>query len=382
MTQPLKRLRVLELARVLAGPWAGQVLADLGADVIKVESPSGDETRGWGPPFNKDGSAAYFHSTNRGKKSVIADFKKPEDLDFVSALASKADIIIENFKVGGLSRFKLDYKSIKVVNPKIIYCSITGFGQNGPYKSRAGYDFIIQAMGGIMDLTGEENGPPQKPGIAYADIFTGLYSVIAILSSLRMAKETGMGSHIDMSLFDTQLGVLANQASSYLTTGKIPKRMGNAHPVIVPYQVFSVLDGSIVIACGNDSQFKKMCAALGLDLYLYKDFKENHLRVKNRDKLLPKINDCLKNLTKKEVLTKMERVGVPAGPINNIEEALNDQQSKYRKMKMKYEEGYYLNNPIKFNNLSLAGNPLAQGLGFDTEHIKNLVNDGSFWNDE
>ena len=272
MTQPLKGLRVLELARVLAGPWAGQTLADLGAEVVKVESPSGDETRGWGPPFHKDGSAAYFHSTNRGKKSIVADFRNSADLTLVKKLASKADILIENFKVGGLKKYHLDYESLNQINPKLIYCSITGFGQNGPYSNRPGYDFIIQAMGGIMDLTGEKDGLPQKPGIAYADIFTGLYSVIAIMSGLKALDQTGKGTHIDMALFDTQLGVLANQASSYFSTGDIPKRMGNAHPVIVPYQVFEVKDGALVIACGNNNQFVRMCEALNLKLHLKKNF--------------------------------------------------------------------------------------------------------------
>ena len=377
MTQPLKGLRVLELARVLAGPWAGQTLADLGAEVVKVESPSGDETRGWGPPFHEDGSAAYFHSTNRGKKSIIADFRNNADLDLVKKLASKADILIENFKVGGLKKYSLDYESLNQVNPKLIYCSITGFGQNGPYCNRPGYDFIIQAMGGIMDLTGEKDGLPQKPGIAYADIFTGLYSVIAIMSGLRALGQTGKGTHIDMALFDTQLGVLANQASSYFSTGNIPKRMGNAHPVIVPYQVFEVKDGALVIACGNDTQFVRMCEAFNLKLHLQDEFKENHLRVKNRSTLLPKIESCLKDLTKMEVLDKLQKAGVPAGPINNVGEALNDKQSLFREMKKEHGKGFYLNNPIKFNNLDLANNPSAQKLNADTKEI----NEKSFWED-
>ncbi len=377
MTQPLKGLRVLELARVLAGPWAGQTLADLGAEVVKVESPSGDETRGWGPPFHEDGSAAYFHSTNRGKKSIIADFRNNADLDLVKKLASKADILIENFKVGGLKKYSLDYESLNQVNPKLIYCSITGFGQNGPYCNRPGYDFIIQAMGGIMDLTGEKDGLPQKPGIAYADIFTGLYSVIAIMSGLRALDQTGKGTHIDMALFDTQLGVLANQASSYFSTGKIPKRMGNAHPVIVPYQVFEVKDGALVIACGNDTQFVRMCEAFNLKLHLQDEFKENHLRVKNRSTLLPKIESCLKDLTKREVLDKLQKAGVPAGPINNVGEALNDKQSLFREMKKEHGKGFYLNNPIKFNNLDLANNPSAQKLNADTKEIT----EKSFWED-
>ena len=377
MTQPLKGLRVLELARVLAGPWAGQTLADLGAEVVKVESPSGDETRGWGPPFHKDGSAAYFHSTNRGKKSIKADFRNNADLTLVKKLASKADILIENFKVGGLKKYRLDYESLNQINPKLIYCSITGFGQNGPYSNRPGYDFIIQAMGGIMDLTGEKDGLPQKPGIAYADIFTGLYSVIAIMSGLKALDQTGKGTHIDMALFDTQLGVLANQASSYFSTGDIPKRMGNAHPVIVPYQVFEVKDGALVIACGNNNQFVRMCEALNLKLHLQDEFKENHLRVKNRSTLLPKIELCLKDLTKREVLDKLQNAGVPAGPINNVGEALNDEQSLFREMKKEHGESFYLNNPIKFNNLDLANNSSAQKLDAD----KKEVTKKSFWED-
>ena len=377
MTQPLKGLRVLELARVLAGPWAGQTLADLGAEVVKVESPSGDETRGWGPPFHKDGSAAYFHSTNRGKKSIVADFRDSADLTLVKKLASKADILIENFKVGGLKKYHLDYESLNQINPKLIYCSITGFGQNGPYSNRPGYDFIIQAMGGIMDLTGEKDGLPQKPGIAYADIFTGLYSVIAIMSGLKALDQTGKGTHIDMALFDTQLGVLANQASSYFSTGDIPKRMGNAHPVIVPYQVFEVKDGALVIACGNNNQFVRMCEALNLKLHLQDEFKENHLRVKNRSTLLPKIELCLKDLTKREVLDKLQNAGVPSGPINNVGEALNDEQSLFREMKKEHGESFYLNNPIKFNNLDLANNSSAQKLDAD----KKEVTKKSFWED-
>ncbi len=377
MTQPLKGLRVLELARVLAGPWAGQTLADLGAEVVKVESPSGDETRGWGPPFHRDGSAAYFHSTNRGKKSIVADFRNSADLTLVKKLASKADILIENFKVGGLKKYHLDYESLNQINPKLIYCSITGFGQNGPYSNRPGYDFIIQAMGGIMDLTGEKDGLPQKPGIAYADIFTGLYSVIAIMSGLKALDQTGKGTHIDMALFDTQLGVLANQASSYFSTGDIPKRMGNAHPVIVPYQVFEVKDGALVIACGNNNQFVRMCEALNLKLHLQDEFKENHLRVKNRSTLLPKIEFRLKELTKREVLDKLQNAGVPAGPINNVGEALNDEQSLFREMKKEHGESFYLNNPIKFNNLDLANNSSAQKLDAD----KKEVTKKSFWED-
>src|SRR3712207_531883 len=251
MTKPLDGVRVLELARILAGPWVGQLLADLGADVVKVERPgAGDDTRGWGPPFVEaddggDLSAAYFHSCNRGKRSIAADFETPEGQELVRKLSEHADVVIENFKVGGLKKYGLDYESLKKLNPRLVYCSITGFGQDGPYASRAGYDFMIQGMGGIMDLTGASDGEPQKVGVAYADIFTGLYSVVAIQAALRRREEIGEGSHIDMALLDTQVGVLANQAMNFLASGVPPRRMGNAHPNIVPYQVFPASDGHL-----------------------------------------------------------------------------------------------------------------------------------------
>ena len=305
---PLKGIKVLELARVLAGPWAGQLLADLGADVIKIESSAGDETRAWGPPFHDDDSSAYFQSTNRGKKSVVANFKNKDDCKMVGSLAERADIIIENFKVGGLTKYGLDYLNIKKANPSIIYCSITGFGQDGPYASKPGYDFIIQAMGGIMDLTGEAHGEPQKPGVAYADIFTGLYSVVAIQSALLARQATGKGTHIDMSLFDTQLGVLANQGASYLKTGVSPKRMGNSHPVIVPYQKFNTIDGSIIIACGNDNQFEKLCTVLGWDFHSQKSYKENKNRVLHRKNLVSLMQERISLLSKTEILSNSKRL--------------------------------------------------------------------------
>src|SRR5919107_6140911 len=267
--KPLEGLKVLELARILAGPWVGQLLADLGADVVKVERPgAGDDTRGWGPPFiegaeGEDLSAAYFHSCNRGKRSIAADFETPEGQELVRRLASQADVVIENFKVGGLKKYGLDYESLKQVNPRLIYCSITGFGQTGPYAPRAGYDFIIQAMGGIMDLTGEPGGEPQKPGVAFADIFTGIYAVIGILAALRQREATGEGCHLDMALLDTQTSVLANQAMNYLAAGHLPRRMGNAHPNIVPYGVFPVADGHVIVAGGNNGQFAKFTRVLG-----------------------------------------------------------------------------------------------------------------------
>nr|MDP8994752.1 CoA transferase [Pseudomonadota bacterium] len=264
MDKPLAGLRVLELARILAGPWAGQLLADLGAEVVKVERlGSGDDTRGWGPPFAPDGAAAYFHSCNRGKKSVAVDLETADGQAQVRALAAEADVLIENFKVGGLKKYGLDYERLKAVNPGLVYCSITGFGQTGPYAARAGYDFMIQGMGGIMALTGAPEGEPQKVGVAYADIFTGLYAAVAILAALRRRDETGEGCHIDMALLDCQVGVLANQAMNYLASGRSPPRMGNAHPNIVPYQVFPVAEGYAIVAVGNDAQFTRFCAVLG-----------------------------------------------------------------------------------------------------------------------
>jgi crotonobetainyl-CoA:carnitine CoA-transferase CaiB-like acyl-CoA transferase len=256
--RPHAGLKVLELARVLAGPWIGQTLADLGADVVKVEAPEGDETRGWGPPFADDGAAAYFHSANRGKRSIALDFRQPADRALARRLAAAADVVVENFKVGGLARFGLDYASVAEANPRVVYCSVTGFGQDGPYAARAGYDFIIQAMGGIMDITGEPDGAPQKPGVAYADIFTGLYGTIAIQAALALRERTGRGQWIDMGLLDSQLAVLANQAANWLIGGRVPRRMGNAHPNIVPYQVFAAADAPLVIACGNDGQFARL----------------------------------------------------------------------------------------------------------------------------
>jgi crotonobetainyl-CoA:carnitine CoA-transferase CaiB-like acyl-CoA transferase len=277
---------VLELARVLAGPWIGQTLADLGADVIKVEAPEGDETRGWGPPFAADGSAAYFHSCNRNKRSIALDFRDAQDRALARRLAASADVVLENFKVGGLAKYGLDYPAVAAGNPGVVYCSVTGFGQDGPYAPRPGYDFIIQAMGGIMDLTGEPEGAPQKPGVAYADLFTGLYGTIAVQAALAQRARTGQGQHIDMALFDTQLAVLANQASNWLIGGRVPRRMGNAHPNIVPYQVFQAADGPLVIACGNDGQFARLCVELGLELHRDARLTMNRGRLEHRAEVI------------------------------------------------------------------------------------------------
>ena len=290
---PLSGLKVIELARILAGPWAGQTLSDLGAEVIKIESPDGDDTRRWGPPFieqNGEQSAAYFHSCNRGKKSVVVDFRTPEGQAEVRKLISGADILIENFKVGGLAKYGLDYESLKAANPRLIYCSVTGFGQDGPYAHRAGYDYIIQGMSGLMSITGEPESQPQKVGVAVTDVFTGVYAATAILAAVHQREATGAGQHIDMALFDVATSITANQSMNYLSTGVAPNRMGNAHPNIVPYQVFDCADGFLIIATGNDGQYRKLCALLGLDaLAEHPDYLTNADRLRNRDPLIAAI---------------------------------------------------------------------------------------------
>ena len=334
---PLKGLKVVELARILAGPWVGQTLADLGADVVKVErTGGGDDTRAWGPPFimGKDGEkldAAYYHSCNRNKRSVAIDFEKPEGQALVKALAADADVLIENFKVGGLKKYGLDYESLSKLNPRLIYCSITGFGQTGPYAHRAGYDFMIQGMGGIMDLTGAADGEPMKIGVAFADIFTGLYAVIGIQAALKVREETGRGQHVDMALLDSLVGVLANQSSNFLVSGKAPARMGNAHPNIVPYQVFPTSDSHIIIATGNDRQWSDVCRVLGvLELASDPRFKSNADRVRNRDMLIPMLFERSKLMTKAELLDAFEKCHVPAGPINSLAEVFADPQIEAR----------------------------------------------------
>ncbi|GEO15243.1 CaiB/BaiF CoA transferase family protein [Microvirga aerophila] len=341
MTKPLEGLKVLELARILAGPWVGQLLADLGADVVKVERPgAGDDTRGWGPPFieGSDGgdlSAAYFHSCNRGKRSIAADFETPEGQELVRRLAAHADVVIENFKVGGLKKYGLDYESLKSVNPRLVYCSITGFGQNGPYAARAGYDFMIQGMGGIMDLTGDPDGEPQKIGVAFADIFTGVYSVVGVLAALRRRDQTGEGAHLDMALLDVQTSVLANQAMNYLASGRSPRRMGNAHPNIVPYQVFPVADGHVIVAVGNDGQFARFVAVLGQpELAQDKRFNSNAGRVGHRAELVPLLTELTLKFTRDALLSALEKQGVPAGPINTVADVFADPQVIARGMKI------------------------------------------------
>ena len=338
---PLAGVRVIELARILAGPWGGQLLADLGADVIKVENPKGgDDTRSWGPPFvmGKNGenlSAAYYHSTNRGKRSVAVDFSTPEGAETIRKLVATADVLIENFKVGGLRKYSLDYDSLREINPRLVYCSITGFGQTGPYAPRAGYDFIIQGIGGLMSITGEPGREPQKVGVAVSDIFTGLYSVIAIQAALRHAEKTGQGQHIDMALLDTQCSILGNQNLNYLVSGKPPVQMGNAHMNIAPYEVLPVRDGHIILAIGNDGQFQRFCNVVGIpELAEDADFATNPARVANRARLREILVAKLATIARDELLPKLDKAAVPASPINNIAEMFADPQIVARGMRM------------------------------------------------
>lgn len=355
---PLAGIQVIELARILAGPWIGQTLADLGADVVKVESPEGDDTRKWGPPYVDEGedgrSAAYFHACNRGKRSIAADFGSEEDLATVKALISSADVVVENFKVGGLEKFGLDYDSLKTNNPGLIYCSVTGFGQTGPYAQRAGYDFMIQGMSGIMDLTGEPDGPPEKIGVAFADIFTGLYGVIAIQAALRARETTGRGQHIDMALLDCMGSVLANQAMNYLVSGTAPKRMGNAHPNIAPYQTFPVSDGYIIVACGNDKQFVRLCGVLGLaELPLQPDFATNPERVRNRVALTETMEAKTVLWARDDLLAALEKAVVPAGPINTVGDLFEDPQFRHRQMQVARDGIPGVRTPIVFSESAL-----------------------------
>ena len=388
---PLAGVRVLELARILAGPWAGQLLADLGAEVMKVERPgTGDDTRAWGPPFveGADGkplAAAYFHSTNRGKRSVEADFESAEGQALVRALAAEADVLIENFKFGGLAQYGLDYDSLRKINPRLIYCSITGFGQTGPYAPRAGYDFLIQAMGGIMHLTGEAEGEPQKIGVAFADIFTGLYAVVAIQAALIERERSGEGQYIDSCLMDSQVGVLANQALNYLVSGKSPKRMGNAHPNIVPYQVFPVADGHVVIATGNDAQFRRLCKAIDIaevaDDPLYAS---NSGRVAHRNELVETLTKATRKLERADILARLEAVGVPAGPIQDLHDVFTDPQVIARGMRVdmpapEAKGGSIpgVRTPISFSRTPLSYTTPSPQLGADNDAVKSAFSKGA-----
>jgi crotonobetainyl-CoA:carnitine CoA-transferase CaiB-like acyl-CoA transferase len=367
---PLAGLKVVELARILAGPWAGQLLADLGAEVVKVESPAGDDTRRWGPPFvaNPDGTqdAAYFHACNRGKRSLVADFATPEGQAAVRALVADADVLIENFKVGGLARYGLDYPSLSALNPRLVYCSITGFGQDGPYAQRPGYDFIVQGMGGIMSLTGEPDGAPQKVGVAFADIMTGLYAANAIQAALLMRERTGRGQHIDCALLDTMVGVLANQAANHLIGGIDPPRMGNAHNNVSPYAVFPTSDGWFILAVGNDAQFRRFCAVV--ELAEDPRFATNADRLQHQAALFVLIEAATRRFPRDDLLARLGAANVPAGPINTVAQALADPQVHARGMvtQVRREDGTTLpalRTPLRFSDAGLAVDRAAPLLG-------------------
>ena len=357
MSTPLEGLKVLELARILAGPWAGQTLSDLGAEVTKVESPAGDDTRQWGPPFiERDGdrTAAYFHSCNRGKQTVVADFRTPEGQELVRKLAMESDILIENFKLGGLAKYGLDYESLSQINPRLIYCSITGFGQTGPYAHRAGYDYIIQGMSGLMSITGDPDGQPQRVGVAVTDLFTGLYSVNGILATLYQRERTGKGQHIDMALLDCAVSITANQAMNYLTTGTPPGRTGNYHPNLTPYQVFDCADGFIIIATGNDAQYRRLCGLLGLeDMAQAPEFLTNADRIANREEMIARLMDRTRQRSKADLLAACEAEGVPAGPINDLAEVFEDPQVQARGMRIDPEGVPGVRSPFTFSNAEL-----------------------------
>jgi len=370
MTQaPLAGVRVVELARILAGPWAGQTLADLGAEVIKVESPAGDDTRNWGPPFidrSGDRSAAYFHGCNRGKASIAVDFRTDAGQARVRDLVRDADILIENFKVGGLAKYGLDYDSLSALNPGLIYCSITGFGQNGPYAHRAGYDYIIQGMSGFMSITGAPDGQPQRAGVAVTDLFTGLYSVAGILAALHQRAQTGRGQHIDMALLDCAVAATANQAMNYLATGVAPGRTGNYHPNLAPYQVFDCADGYIIIATGNDAQYRRLCDVLGCpELAQAPEFLTNADRVANREALNDALSERTRRFPRADLLAACEGQGIPAGPINDLSEVFDDPQVRARGLRVELDGVPGVRPPFRFSDAEVALTRPSPRLGED-----------------
>ncbi|MBW4982625.1 CoA transferase [Mameliella sp. CS4] len=364
---PLEGVRVIELARILAGPWAGQTLADLGAEVIKIEAPQGDDTRNWGPPFIEregDTSAAYFHSCNRGKRSEVVDLTSAEGQARMRDLVAEADILIENFKVGGLAKYGMDYASLSAVNPRLIYCSITGFGQDGPYAHRAGYDYIIQGMSGFMSITGDPDGQPQRAGVAITDLFTGLYSVSGILAALHQRERTGKGQHVDMALLDCAVSAMANQALNYLSTGTPPGRTGNYHPNLTPYQVFDCSDGHIIIATGNDAQYQRLCRLLGLeDMAEAPEFASNADRVANREVMIDRLMAATRQRTRDDLLAACEAQGVPAGPINDMAEVFADPQIVARGLQIAPEGVPGVRAPFRFSDADLVLERPAPKLG-------------------
>ncbi len=374
--KPLQGIRILDLSRILAGPWCSQQLADLGAEVIKIEKPGeGDDTRRWGPPWLEGGESAYYLAANRGKQSVTIDIAQPEGAALVKQLVLHADVLLENFKVGGLQKYGLDYASLQALKPELIYCSITGFGQDGPYAQRAGYDFMIQGMGGIMSLTGEPDGVPLKTGVAFADIFTGLYAANAILAALIQRSHTGLGTYIDLALLDVQVGVLANQAMNYLSSGQVPQRLGNAHPNIVPYQAFATRDGHLILAVGNDAQFKRFCQVAECEALAHDErFATNAQRVAYREVLIPLLLEPLRRYTTAEWLAKLEQVGVPCGPINPLDSVFADPQVQHRKLVIQRQHSQageinLVSNPVRFDGNALNAATAPPLLGEQTEQV-------------
>jgi formyl-CoA transferase len=384
--KPLEGIKVLDLSRVLAGPWCTQLLADLGAEVTKIERPgAGDDTRHWGPPWHGEGEsrvAAYFLSCNRGKKSAAIDFAQREGAALVRKLAQDADIIVENFKVGGLKKFGLDAESLRTANPRLIYASITGFGQGGPYADRAGYDFIIQGLGGMMSITGipdgEPGGGPMRAGVAIADLFTGMYTCSAVLAALYGREKTGEGAHIDLALFDTQLAVLANQAANALVSGKDPPRQGNTHPNIVPYQPFDAADLPIIIAVGNDRQFTRLAEICGHPEWASDErFASNGARVANRAEMVRLVGETIRQKPAAEWLDQLETAGIPAGPINTITQALSDVQAKHRQMVRTLAGAPVVGSPVRLNGDRADSNMPPPALGEHTTDVLAALGLGS-----
>ena len=389
----LSHIKVLDLSRVLAGPWATQILADLGAEVIKVENPDGgDDTRHWGPPYLQDDKgepteeSAYYLCTNRGKESVCIDLRSDSGRAYLHALVRECDVLVENFKTGGLAKYGLNYEAAAAINPRIVYCSITGFGQTGPYSDRPGYDFLIQAMGGLMSVTGApdtEGGAPTKVGVALSDIMTGLYATIGILAALSEREQSGMGQHVDLALLDVTAATLANQASNYLVGGIVPKRMGNAHPNVVPYQVFETGDGHCIVAVGNDGQFRNYVSALGMpELADDQRFATNRARVQNREALIPLLQDRMRERTRDHWLSKLEAAGVPTGPINSVDEVFAHPQIQAREMAVTVPHPdnpdlELVGNPIKLSRTPVSYDKPPPLLGEHTEQVLGRLSSGS-----
>ncbi|WP_287879133.1 CaiB/BaiF CoA-transferase family protein [Aquitalea sp.] len=395
MAGALAGIKVLDLSRVLAGPWAGQLLADLGAEVLKVERPgAGDDTRQWAPPSLPDGTAAYFLCANRGKRSVTVDITKPEGQEIVRALARDADVVIENYKVGGLKKYGLDYDSLSQLNPRLVYCSITGFGQDGPYAELPGYDYIVQGMSGLMSITGPADGEPHKVGVAVTDLFTGIYACNAILAAIIARSSSGKGQYIDMALFDCALASLANINMNWLIGQQVPPRLGNAHANIVPYQVFACADGHFILACGNDKQFRAVCQVIGLPALADDErFASNPQRVKHRDSVVPLLAEAFMGNTREQWLKLLDEAGVPCGPINTVDEAFRDPQIRHRGMEIHMQDSVGQNVPLVGCPIKLSGTPVEynqappklgehtddvlRALGYDAARIATLREQGT-----